>query len=143
MKRNQEPLSLDLDLAHQRIGENTWVLAPKGAIDSTTADGFKNRVQRFFDEAPAPSHFLLDMAGVKYLSSIGLGALIAFQKLSGEKKCSFSLYDTPLSVQRVLEISRLDFMMLRPEQLDPASPFADYVRAQETERAPKRQPPKT
>jgi anti-anti-sigma factor len=131
-----------MGLARQQVGENAWVIAPKGPLDSTTSEDFKNRVQKFFEEAGAPAHFLLDMAGVKYLSSVGLGALIGFKKLSGEKSGTFGLYDIQRSVKRVLEISRLDFMELRPEQLDPASPFADYVRAQETVRAPKRQPPK-
>ena len=136
MKRNLEPLSLDWNLGHQRIGENAWVLAPKGAIDSTTSDDFKNRVQKFFDEAKSPSHFLLDMSGVKYLSSIGLGALIGFMKQSQEKNHAFGLYDTQSPVKRVLEISRLDLLMVQPAQLGPESPFADYIHARELTRTP-------
>ena len=138
MKRNLEPLSLDLDLGHERIGENAWVLTPRGAIDSTTSDDFKNRLQKFFDGAGTPAHFLLDMAGVKYLSSMGLGTLITFLKQSKEKNGSFSLYDMQRPVQRVLEISHLDFLMLRPEQLEPDHPFAAYIQSQESVREPQR-----
>lgn len=96
-------------------------------------------MQKLFEDAQSPSHFLLDMEGVRYISSIGLGTLIGFLKRSQEKKMTFGLYDTQRPVQRVLEISKLDFLLIKPESLDNTHPFADYIRAEEIGRAKKRQ----
>ena len=143
MKRSPEPLALELNFKSELVGRNAWVLAPKGVLDSSTCDALKDRVQKFFDDAPAPAHFLLDMAGVKYISSVGLGALIGFLKQSREKNLTFALYDTQLAVQRVLEISKLDFLLVRPESVGGETPFLAYIREQEDTRQPLRKPPET
>ena len=118
----------------QPVGENAWVISPQGVLDASTSGQLSNRIQKLFDEAKEPSHFLLDMAQVKYISSVGLGTLISFVKRSKEKNMTFALYDTQLPVQRVLEISRLDFLLVKPESLEAENPFAEYIRSQEIER---------
>lgn len=134
MKRDIS-LSVDLRLSHQRLSDGTWVLTPHGAIDSVSSDEFSNRVRKFLEENDPVPNVLLDMSGVRYISSIGLGALIGLLRKTKTDGSSFALYDPQLSVRRVLEISKLDFLLVNPEALETTGPFNDYVRSKESERA--------
>ena len=139
MRFSKEGLSLPALQVHKKaIGEEAVIIIPTGSIDSSTAQDFK----KFCEDAFSPSirQVLLDMAGVKYISSIGLGALIGCFKESQEKNCGFALYDAPLPVRRVLEISRLDFLALRPETLTPENPFKDFVLTREAQRLSEAKP---
>ena len=139
MKKNIDAFFRDLRVQSLELAQNTWVVRPQGSIDSSTSEEFRDRVQKLFDTAEPPSHFLLDMAGVKYISSVGLGALIGFLKTSRQKNLTFALYDTQLPVRRVLEISKMDFLLMDVETMEPLNPFADYIRKQEQQRKPARQ----
>ena len=114
-----------------------WVFSPQGPIDSNTTEQFKNRVQGFLDENEKTPDILLDMSGVKYISSIGLGVLIQLLKKSQQTKSSFALYDPQLAVRRVLEISKLDFLLVKPEDAATHGPFSDYVQNKEAQRPKK------
>lgn len=141
MKKYIESFNRDFRVRSQELARNTWVIRPKGSIDSSTSEDFRDSVQQTFDNAQSPSHILLDMADVKYISSVGLGALIGFLKTSRQKQVTFALYDTQLPVRRVLEISKMDFLLMNAETMEPLNPFADYIRQQESERRSSRQTP--
>ena len=130
--------SADLQIQSRLIGENTWVVAPQGSIDSSTSEGFKGALEEVCQKNQAATHLLLDMAGVKYISSMGLGTLIPFLKKSKENSAALALYDVQLAVKRVLEISRLDFLMIQPEKLPVGHPFSEYIRSQEPQRQARR-----
>jgi anti-anti-sigma factor len=139
MKR-EITISQELHLSHQRMNDG-WVLCPKGAIDSNTSEGFRSRIQQLLEEDAAAPHLLLDMSGVKYISSIGLGALIHLLKQSQQTGSSFGLYDPQLAVQRVLEISKLDFLLVKPAESGTLGPFAEYVQSRESQKAAAAPPP--
>ena len=134
MKRDLT-LSVDLKISSEPIGTDAWVLRPQGSIDSSTTEAFKNRLSELLSGHPDSPHVLLDMSGVKYISSMGLGTLIGLFKKTKDRGSSFGLYNPQLAVQRVLEISRLDFLIVRPGSTDdPSTPFTDYVRRAESQR---------
>ncbi len=141
MKR-EISLSQDLRLSHQRLDGGGWVLCPRGTLDSSTSEGFRNRIQQILEEESTSPDLLLDMSGVKYISSIGLGALIHLMKESQRKNSAFALYIPQLAVQRVLEISKLDFLLVKPADTSTPGAFVGYVSAKEAERAAAAPPPK-
>ena len=133
MKRDYT-LSQELRMNQQNLKGGGWVLSPQGAIDSNTCEQFRNRIQSVLEEkSPAPD-LLLDMSGVKYISSIGLGALIQLLKKSREESTAFALYDPQLAVRRVLEISKLDFLLVNPADAATLGPFSEYVLLKESQR---------
>ncbi len=134
MKR-EISLSTDLRLSQERLSEKTWVLFPLGTIDSVSSEEFGNRIRKFLDENGPSSNLLLDMSGVKYISSIGLGALISLLRKSKQDGSEFGVYNPQLAVRRVLEISKLDFLLVKTEGLDPQGPFTNYVQKKEAEKA--------
>ena len=128
-------ISQELSMKQQSLPSGGWVLLPQGALDSNTSEEFRNRVQQFLDEKEPPRSLLLDLSGVKYLSSVGLGALIQLLKKSELTRSLFALYDPQLAVRRVLEISKLDFLLVDPLEIGELGPFSEYVTRKETERA--------
>ncbi len=133
MKRDFS-ISQELRMSQQNLAGGGWVLSPQGAIDSNTTEEFRNRIQTFLeDKGPAPD-LLLDMSGVKYISSLGLGALIQLLKRSQQARSAFALYDPQLAVRRVLEISKLDFLLVKPEEASTHGPFSEYVLHKEAQR---------
>ena len=140
MSVKQAPLlSTDLQIQSRFLGESAWVVAPRGSIDSSTSEEFKKFLDEIFQKNKSMPHLLLDMADVKYISSMGLGALIPLLKKSKENGSALALYDTQLAVTRVLEISKLDFLLARPDNLPDSHPFSEYVRSQEPERQKRRE----
>ena len=136
MKRDYT-LSSDLSIKGLRLGQNAWVVSPHGSIDSATSREFGDKIREFLDEKP--SHLLLDMAGVKYISSMGLGALLSLLKKFEKSGFLFALYDTSLPVRRVLEISKLDFLLIHAERVDKSHPFSEYIDTHEPDRKKRRE----
>ncbi len=123
-------------MSQQNLSGGGWVLLPQGAIDTATSEQFQNRIQKFLEERTQVPDLLLDLSGVKYLSSVGLGALIQLLKKSRETKSAFALYDPQLAVRRVLEISKLDFLVVDPVSAAASGPFAEYIARKEAARPP-------
>jgi anti-anti-sigma factor len=119
---------------HQQSLPSGWVLTPQGPIDSNTTEQFTNRVREYFEEKKPAPDLLLDLSGVRYLSSVGLGALIQLLKKSQENQTAFALYDPQLAVRRVLEISKLDFLVVDPAAAAASGPFAEYITQKEAQR---------
>lgn len=123
---------MEIRVKSHTIGEGCWVLSPEGSIDYATAQEFEKKADDLLNKNA--KHLLLDMFGVKYISSVGLSAIIQLMKRSKEKGASLALYDPQLAVKRVLEISKLDFLRVGPDNLQASDPFADYIRAEEPQR---------
>jgi anti-anti-sigma factor len=128
--------SQELRMSQQNLSSGGWVLLPQGPIDTATTEQFQNRVQKFLEEKAEVPDLLLDMSGVRYLSSVGLGALIQLLKKSQQSKSAFALYDPQLAVRRVLEISKLDFLVVDPASASASGPFAEYIARKEAARPP-------
>ncbi len=124
---------MDIDISYYQISDGVWVAQPRGSIDSANAEEFGRRIHKLLEQETR--HLLLDMAGVGYISSVGLGKLIELMKMLHQRGSSFSIYDTQLPVKRVLQISKLDFIELSPATLPPEHPFSHYIQSEEPRRA--------
>ena len=134
MRFQKEDLSfIKLNIRQKKLTDGIRVILPEGSIDSANVEEFQKKL----DEALQKdiSHLLLDMVDVKYLSSMGLGAIISLMHKAKGQGSKLALYDTQASVKRVLQIARLDFLELDPGSLkEDAVPFAEYISHQEPER---------
>jgi anti-sigma B factor antagonist len=128
---------MEIDIAYLKLNDGVWVASPRGSIESASSEEFGREIHKLLQGEVR--HLLLDMAEVRYISSMGLGTLIEIMKKSTARGSSFHVYDPQLPVKRVLEISKLDFVQLKPENLAPDQPFAQYIRAEEPKRAQMRE----
>jgi len=116
-----EPYKTDAQILHLR-----------GSIDPITDQDFRDHL---FDALDASRpHVLLQMKGVKYLSSTGLSVLFELKKKQDERKGALGLYDSQLSVKRVLEIVRLQDWELSLDNVDKNHPFYDYIAGEDAKK---------
>jgi anti-sigma B factor antagonist len=94
-----------LDVSHRDCGDALCVVAPVGEIDLASAPMLKSRLVGLLDQGF--TRFVLDLSGVRYLDSTGLGVLIAFdRRLNGEGQ--IVLAQAPGPVVALLELTGLD-----------------------------------
>ena len=124
---------MELEIHSHPAGDRHLIVSPKGSIDSETSTDFTNRLKGLLD-TDGGRDVLMSLAGVKYISSSGLGALFNVKKTFDERGASFLLYDPALSVQRVLEISRMQGMLVRPESIAAGHPWHDFISTREEEK---------
>lgn len=138
MKRDYT-LSGDIRLKTTPLEGASWVLAPIGAIDSSTASELKSGLEEFCKKNPEISSILFDIAEVPYISSLGLGLILELLKKTKEKNAAFLLYDPQISVRKVLEISKLDFLIAHPAKIGPEHPFHSFLSSEEPKRQIRRE----
>ena len=129
--------SLTLTVKHEPLQSGIWVLSASGTIDFSTAAHFEKQLATLIEKKP--SHVLFDMGSVDYISSNGLGVLIDLFKKCRKGRIGLGIYDPQLAVRRVLEISKLNFLITDPDAIGGDSPFTDYLKRHEPERKKRRE----
>jgi len=87
----------------QKIINNIPVLTVSGRIDATTSGDLKRTLDRLIDDNHAT--ILIDLAGVEYISSVGLRILLAALKKVRPKQGDVKLAALQPFVSEVLEIA--------------------------------------
>ncbi len=108
----------------------TAVILLSGSLDASSAPLLQQEAEKCFRK-PEMMDVLIDMGGVDYISSMGLGTLIALMKIAKSNRATLTLYDSQASVERMMQMTKIDFLMLNPKHLDVSNPFVDYVKTQE------------
>jgi anti-sigma B factor antagonist len=94
-----------LDVSHRDCGDALCVVAPVGEIDLASAPMLKSRLVGLLDQGF--TQFVLDLSGVRYLDSTGLGVLIAFERRL-DADGQIALAQAPGPVVALLELTGLD-----------------------------------
>ena len=91
-----------MELNGERHGD-VMVLKPEGRIDGSNSTDFEAAVMEHIDGGN--DAILLDFAGVSYISSAGLRAVLVLAKKLNQAKGRFALCSMHPSVQSVFEVS--------------------------------------
>lgn len=126
-----------LDIQWFTPAEGALVARISGNLDFSTGDEFRTRFQETLAKE-RPRSLLVDMGEVAYMSSMGLGAILSVHAGCRKTETSLMLYDVRPAVQRVFEVSKLNFSILDPTRLEDDSPFQGYILSQEPEREKRR-----
>ena len=94
-----------MDLAVRRFARAT-VLSPAGRVDHATAERFKTLLLDHLQPARA-DRVVLDLAGVDYMASVGLRALVLAARQVKARGGRLVIAALPPLVREVFEISRL------------------------------------
>jgi anti-sigma B factor antagonist len=130
------PGPTDLRVSWLGVDRNTVVVRIQGPLDSNTAQDFEIRLKSLFE--PMPEHLLMDLGRVDYLSSMGLTAILKYAIQLKKAGFELAVYDPPLSVRRVLEISKWDQIILDSKKVASDSAFFGYVCDEEPARQVRR-----
>ena len=91
-----------MEIAEERIG-NALVLHAAGRLDGTTAASFESAVLAKLDDKP--SRLVLDLAGVDYVSSAGLRAILVAVKRGKSVGCVMALCRLRDHIREVFDLS--------------------------------------
>lgn len=105
-------LSMQLD-----PGVEHWTLTLNGDLDYSECAPFRMTIDRILKHAPSST--VVDLSGLDYLDSSGLGLLLSLSKEYGASGGRLILI-TNESVDNILELTRLSGIFSRAASLDEA-----------------------
>lgn len=96
---------------NSRLDRNACILTVVGQL--TLGPHLRNLQQaaRAALEAATPEAVILDVAGVRYADSAGLGELTIVYSLCMRKQCPLVLAAVPVQLRQMLELTRLDALL--------------------------------
>ena len=100
-----------MDLMPKRFAD-TVVLAPVGRVDHATADAFKIALAPHLALCAAGrDRLVLDLAGVEYISSVGLRVLLLASKQVKGQGGALAVAELQPVVREIFEISRFTLIL--------------------------------
>ena len=94
---------MDIGLERQ---EGALVAKPEGRIDGINASDFEKALRDAIDEEGGS--LVVDLAGLTYISSAGLRAILLIAKLLAQRNAKFGLCSLSDPIREVFEISGFD-----------------------------------
>ena len=94
------------------------ILAPKGRVDESTADSFKENLLSAIEAAPAVA--IIDLGGIEYMSSRGLRALTLAQRAGQDAGTTIVLARPNETMREILAISRYDMVFKVTDTIEAA-----------------------
>jgi len=100
-----------MELAAKRFAD-TVALYPTGRIDHATADSFKAALAPHLARvASGRDRAVIDLAGVEYISSVGLRVLMLASKQAKAQGGALAVADLQPVVREIFEISRFNLVL--------------------------------
>lgn len=94
-----------MQLTAQRFPDATLITVLESRIDAAAAIAFKDGIRDLADGGA--SRIVLDLAGVDFVDSSGLGAIVAVMKLLGKER-TLELAALSPAVEKVFRLTRMD-----------------------------------
>ncbi len=107
----------------EHLGEDTVCIAPFGDLDLDGADGLAEEIRRIEDEPPGT--LVVDLRGVRFLDSSGLGRLVALAQWARQRGVRTYFVRGPRPVSRLFALTRAGAgveWLRSPDQLRLAGP---------------------
>ena len=96
-----------MDLVTQVGEQDGWaVVRVSGDVDMTTAPGLRARVVQIV--SGGQPHVVLDLQGVAFMDSTGLGVLVSLLKRTRSQGGDLRLVSTRPTLRKILELTALD-----------------------------------
>src|SRR2546429_996721 len=98
----EDYVQIDLQQAHERV----TVVAPKGRLDMSSAPAFRERVKQLVESGA--THLVVDLGGVTFVDSSGLGAVIGGLKVARQAGGDLRIARPNQQVLLVLDLTSLN-----------------------------------
>ncbi|MHB1420406.1 MAG: anti-sigma F factor antagonist [Bacillota bacterium] len=92
---------MKIEMAMQK---HTLVARVKGELDLVVADRFREELEQNLDKQRA-RHLVLDLGGVSFIDSSGLGVILGRYKRVSEKGGQMAMIKVQPQIERILELS--------------------------------------
>jgi anti-sigma B factor antagonist len=104
---------------HERMTDRLVVLAPQGKLNLVTAPAVKTRIDELVKSGPA--RVVLDLSGVGFIDSSGLGALIGSLKSARQAGGDVRIACPGEQVRAILKLTNLDRILAPHDSVEEAS----------------------
>ena len=101
--RRRSRMTLRVDRQWQTKARCVIVL--NGELDMQSAARFRAEVSAILKQHPAPAEIEIDMSGVTFVDSLGLGTLVVAQRICAEISVRLTVCNPTTQVARLLEVS--------------------------------------
>ena len=103
-----------MDVSEQQVGR-VWVVTARGRLDGATSSAFAQRIEKLV--TGTEPRLLVDFAGVEFVSSAGLRAVLSLVKKVKAVQGALALCAVQPAVREVLEITGFAGMIdIHPER---------------------------
>lgn len=96
---------MELEVSIIRKANGVIILLPTGSINETTCSVLKKQIDSVMDEKI--STLVLDMNGVGFMSSVGIGLINSTKNKLKAKNAEFAMINLPPAIKKVFEIMSL------------------------------------
>jgi anti-sigma B factor antagonist len=86
--------------------EGVGVVTAVGPLNAVCVDAFRGQFQRWWDGAPELRYVVLDLSGVAFMDSSGLGAVVALLRRVADRGGDMKLCGLDRNVRMVFEVTR-------------------------------------
>jgi anti-anti-sigma factor len=93
-------MNLNVTAREKRPG--IFVLSPEGYLDTTTYPIMDKEVNSVLDKSPTV--VILDMSGVEYISSLGVGIILRTKKLLKERGGKLFMVNPRPKIRKIFEV---------------------------------------
>lgn len=93
----------ELELTTEKNADET-IVRGTGKITAATADHFQTTIRGII---PGSKRIVLDLTGVEYIDSTGLGALVSVYMAAGRANCELELANPKPRVRDLLHLTKL------------------------------------
>ncbi|MGB5558325.1 MAG: STAS domain-containing protein [Paracoccaceae bacterium] len=94
-----------MQLTAEQFPDATLITVLESRIDAASAIAFKDQMRDLTDDGP--ERVVLDLAGVDFVDSSGLGAIVATMKLLGPER-RLEIAALSPTVEKVFRLTRMD-----------------------------------
>jgi anti-anti-sigma factor len=102
------------------IQKGVGLVTVTGSLNAAIVDSFRNQFGAWFQGQPGVKQVVVDLGGVSFMDSSGLGALIGIFKRVAERGGDMTLARPQPNVKTVLEITRTNRILRLVPSLEEA-----------------------
>ena len=109
-----------------------YIVELNGSLDTATHHELEKELQEILDiKAKA---VIMNMAGVKYISSVGIGVIVWLKNELERRNASFTMTNLQPQIKKVLDVMKLIPVIDILEDVDAADEFIDEIMNEESEK---------
>jgi anti-anti-sigma factor len=96
---------MGLDIKITKKEEGTYIIVLNGSIDTETFTDLEEKLKNIFVEGVKA--VVMDMAGVDFISSMGLGVIVWARKSARRNKLSLTMINLQPQIQKLFNLMKL------------------------------------
>ena len=107
-----------------RVGASVVIVVVRGEVDMATAPSLATHLERALED-PGTRGVGCDLAGVGFLDSTGIGALVHARNLAEQRSKRFCVFGARGHVRQTLQLAAVSEFLHHHDDLEAATAFLD------------------